>query len=121
LDTLPYNAHATACDALWSGLPVLTCLGNTFPGRVAASVLHAVGLPELVTGSLSDYEGLALALAREPQRLAAIKTKLMRNRSAAPLFDTARFTRGLESAYVTMWKRQQAGLPPVSFAVAEDL
>ena len=112
LDTLPYNAHATACDALWAGLPVLTCLGNTFPGRVAASLLHAIGLPELVTSSLAEYEELALALARNPERLAAIKAKLMRNRDTEPLFDTARFTRDLESAYTTMWERTQRGEPP---------
>ena len=117
LDTLPYNAHATACDALWAGLPVVTCLGGTFGGRVGASLLHAVGLPELATTSLAQYEELALALATEPERLAAIKARLVRNRESEPLFDTARFTRHLESAYTTMWERQQAGLPPVSFAV----
>jgi predicted O-linked N-acetylglucosamine transferase (SPINDLY family) len=119
LDTLPYNAHATACDALWAGLPVLTCTGNSFPARVGASLLHAIGLPELVTSSLAEYEELALALARNPERLAGIKAKLMRNRDTEPLFDTARFTRDLESAYTAMWERQQAGLPPTSFAVAK--
>jgi predicted O-linked N-acetylglucosamine transferase (SPINDLY family) len=116
LDTLPYNAHATACDALWAGLPVLTCRGKAFPGLVGASVLQAIGLPELVASSLTDYEELALALARDPERLAAIKAKLMRNRVTEPLFDTARFTRDLESAYTTMWERHQSGLPPASFA-----
>jgi protein O-GlcNAc transferase len=119
LDTLPYNAHATACDALWAGLPVLTCTGNSFPARVAASVLHAIGIPELVTSSLAEYEQLALALAQDPARLAAIKTKLAANRDSAPLFDTARFTRNLESAYISMVERQQASLPPENFAVAE--
>ena len=114
LDTLPYNAHATACDALWAGLPVLTCMGNTFAGRVAASLLQAIGLPELVTSSLAEYEEFALALARDPERLAAIKAKLMRNRQTEPLFDTARYTRDLESAYNTMWKRTQRGEPPES-------
>jgi predicted O-linked N-acetylglucosamine transferase (SPINDLY family) len=118
LDTLPYNAHATACDALWVGLPVLTCPGNSFPGRVAASVLHAIGLPELVASSLPEYEQLALALARDPVRLAALKAKLKRQRDVAALFDTMRFTRHLESAYSTMCERQRAGLPPASFAVA---
>jgi predicted O-linked N-acetylglucosamine transferase (SPINDLY family) len=121
LDTLPYNAHATACDALWAGLPVLTCLGNTFAGRVAASVLHAIGLPELVTSSLAEYEELALALARDPERLAAIRAKLMRNRDTEPLFDTARFTRDLETAYTMMWERTQRGEPPKSFSVASVL
>jgi predicted O-linked N-acetylglucosamine transferase (SPINDLY family) len=117
LDTLPYNAHATASDALWAGLPLLTCKGNTFPGRVGASMLQAVGLPELVTSTLAEYEELALTLARNPERLAAIKEKLMRNRDTEPLFDTARFTRDLESAYIAMWERQEAGLAPTSFAV----
>jgi predicted O-linked N-acetylglucosamine transferase (SPINDLY family) len=118
LDTLPYNAHATACDALWAGLPVLTCPGNAFPARVAASLLYAIGLPELVTSSLAEYEELALALARDPERLAAIKAKLMRNRDTEPLFNTARFTRDLETAYTMMWKRTQCGESPESFSVA---
>jgi len=117
LDTLPYNAHATACDALWAGLPVLTCMGNAFHGRVAASLLHAVGLPELVTTTLSEYESLALALALDPARLAAIKAKLERNRLSEPLFDTARFTSDLERAYVTMWERQDSGRPPEGFSI----
>ena len=96
---------------------MVTCPGNTFPSRVAASVLRAVGLPELVTASLAEYEALAAALARDPERLARIKTKLMHNRDIEPLFDTARFTRDLEAAYVGMWNRTQEGLPPASFAV----
>ena len=117
LDTLPYNAHTTACDALWVGLPVLTCAGATFPGRVAASLLYAAGLPQLVTASLVEYEELALVLARAPERLAAIKEKLKRNRDTEPLFDTARFTRDLETVYTLMWQRQQDGLPAATFAV----
>lgn len=117
LDTLPYNAHATACDALWAGLPVLTCIGSTFAGRVAASLLRATGLSELVTESLSDYEALALQLAGDPARLAGIKAKLARNRLASPLFDTRRFTRNIEAAYIAMWNRHQRGDPPRSFAV----
>lgn len=117
LDTRPYNAHATACDALCVGVPVVTCPGNTFAGRVAASLLTAIDLPELVTASLAEYEALALALARDPERLAAIKAKLLRNRDTSPLFDTARHTRDLESAYVTMWERREAGLPAASFAI----
>jgi protein O-GlcNAc transferase len=117
LDTRPYNAQASACDALWAGVPVVTCPGNTFPGRVAASLLHAIGLPELVTASLAEYENLATALALDPDRLARIKAKLMRQRYTEPLFDTARFTRDLESAYKIMWRRQQDGLPAVSFSV----
>jgi len=117
LDTLPYNAHTTACDALWAGLPLLTCRGNTFPARVAASLLNAIGLTELVTTSLNEYEEAARTLSQSPERLAAIKSKLLRNRDIEPLFDTVRFTRYLESAYTSMWERHQAGLPPASFAV----
>jgi protein O-GlcNAc transferase len=118
LDTRPYNAHTTACDALWAGLPLLTCAGDTFPARVAASLLRAVGLPELATTSLGEYERLAVELASDPGRLAAVRSKLARNRDTEPLFDTLRFTRHLEAAYVTMWERHQAGLPPAHFAVA---
>jgi predicted O-linked N-acetylglucosamine transferase (SPINDLY family) len=117
LDTLPYNAHSTANDALWAGLPVLTCLGNSFAGRVASSLLLAVGLPELVTESLSSYEALALKLAREPELLAAVKAKLKRNRDTHPLFNTARFTRHLEAAFTIMWERHQRGERPAAFAV----
>ncbi|HEX4634678.1 MAG TPA: hypothetical protein VH189_00755, partial [Rhizomicrobium sp.] len=102
LDTLPYGAHATAADALWAGLPVLTQMGEIFPGRVGASLLTAANLPELITRSPEDYEATALALARDPTRLKAIGDKLAANRTSAPLFDTARFTRNLEAAYATM-------------------
>jgi predicted O-linked N-acetylglucosamine transferase (SPINDLY family) len=117
LDTLPYNAHTTASDALWAGLPLVTCLGETFAGRVAASLLKAVGLRELITTSLEDYEALALKLARDPTLLASIKAKLARNRSTHPLFNTARFTRHVEAAYTTMWQRQQNDASPQAFAV----
>ena len=117
LDTLPCNAHATASDALWAGLPLLTCLGNTFAGRVGASLLRAVGLPELVTESLAQYEAAAIALARDPQRLAAIRVNLARNRNTEPLFDTAGFTRDLEAAFEAMWRRQRADLAPEAIAV----
>jgi predicted O-linked N-acetylglucosamine transferase (SPINDLY family) len=117
LDTLPYNAHKTASDALWAGLPVLTHLGEAFAGRVAASLLKAVGLPELITASLEEYEALALKLACDPALLATMKNKLLRNRDTYPLFDTARFTRHLETAYTTMWQRYQSGEPPRAFAV----
>ncbi|WP_162827217.1 tetratricopeptide repeat protein [Pseudolabrys taiwanensis] len=117
LDTWPYNAHTTAADALWSGLPVLTCIGNTFPGRVATSLLHAVGLPELVTTSPADYEALALKLALNPAMLADLRTKLKANRDTTALFDTARFTRNIEAAYLEMMRRLRAGLPPAAFSV----
>ncbi|MEQ1775930.1 MAG: tetratricopeptide repeat protein [Burkholderiales bacterium] len=117
LDTLPYNAHTTASDALWAGLPVLTCMGQTFAGRVAASLLHAVGLPELITGTLEEYEVLALKLARDPELLANIKSKLARHRTTHALFDTDRFRRHIEAAYIGMWERYQRGEPPQSFTV----
>jgi predicted O-linked N-acetylglucosamine transferase (SPINDLY family) len=120
LDTLLYNAHTTASDALWAGVPVLTCLGGTFAGRVAASLVRAVGLPELVTQSLADYEALALKFAREPEFLAATKAKLVENRKTFPLFDTQRFTHDMEAAYMTMRQRAQRGHPPESFAVLRD-
>jgi protein O-GlcNAc transferase len=119
LDTLPYNAHATACDALWAGVPVVTCMGSTFAGRVAASALMAVGLPELVTHSLDAYEALALRLARDKEALCAVKAKLARNRDTEPLFDTARFTRNLETAYSAMWQRQQRNQEPGPILVSE--
>lgn len=117
LDTLPYNAHTTASDALWAGLPVLTCTGSTFSGRVGASLLHAVGLPELVTHSLEEYEQRALELATTPTLLAGVRAKLARNRTSHALFDTDRFRRHVESAYVTMWEKYKRGDPPASFAV----
>jgi predicted O-linked N-acetylglucosamine transferase (SPINDLY family) len=112
LDTLPYNAHTTSSDALWAGLPVLTCLGGAFPARVAASLLHAVGLPELVTSGLGHYEARALELANHGAELAELRARLARNRETYPLFDTARFTRHIEAAYEMMWQRYQQGLPP---------
>ena len=118
LDTLPCNAHTTASDALWANLPVLTCTGHTFAGRVAASLLFAVGLPELITDTLSSYEAVAMKLARDPAALASLKAKLAAQRNTAPLFDTERFARHLESAYVTMWERAQKGMPAESFSVA---
>jgi predicted O-linked N-acetylglucosamine transferase (SPINDLY family) len=98
-------------------LPVLTLLGSTFAGRVAASLLHAAGLPELVTTSLDAYEALAVKLAHEPNLLSAIKAKLRSHRDNCALFDTARMTRSLEAAYTKMWERTQRGLAPATFAV----
>jgi predicted O-linked N-acetylglucosamine transferase (SPINDLY family) len=117
LDTQYYNAHTTASDALWAGLPVLTCSGETFASRVAGSLLKAIGLPELITHSLDDYESLALKLARDPVLLTSIRRKLEANRETYPLFNTTRFTRHIEAAYMTMWERAQRGEPPRSFAV----
>jgi protein O-GlcNAc transferase len=117
LDTLPYNAHTTASDSLWAGVPVLTCLGSTFAGRVGASVVNAAGLSELITRSLEEYEELALRLARDETALLAIRDKLHSNGTTCPLFDTDRFRRHIEAAYTTMWKRYQAGNAPECFAV----
>jgi protein O-GlcNAc transferase len=117
LDTFPFNAGTTASDALWGGLPLVTCAGDAFAARMAGSLLDAIGLPELVTRSLEDYEALALKLATDAALLAAIKAKLARNRNTSPLFDTDRFRRHIESAYVTMWERYQRGEAPASFAV----
>ncbi|MEY4965582.1 MAG: hypothetical protein RL274_1165 [Pseudomonadota bacterium] len=100
LDTLPYNAHATACDALWAGLPVLTCKGKAYAGRVAASMLHAAGLPELVTENAQDYENRALELAQDPARLKSLREKLAGRNSA--LFDTPRFARDIEALFSEM-------------------
>ena len=112
LDTLPYNAHTTASDALWAGLPVLTQMGNTFAGRVAASVLNAIDLPELITHSREEYEALAIELALNREKLQAIRERLQRNCLTTPLFDTALYTKHLEAAYKAMYQRYQAGLPP---------
>src|SRR5262249_27489406 len=115
LDTLPYNAHTTASDALWAGLPIVTCYGECFQGGVAASLLETVGLPELVTRSLEDYEALTLRLASKPDRLRAVREKLIANRRSSPLFNTDRFRRHLEAAYITMWEIWQSGETPRSF------
>jgi predicted O-linked N-acetylglucosamine transferase (SPINDLY family) len=117
LDTLPYNSHTTASDALWAGLPVLTCKGEAFAGRVAASLLHAVGIPELITSNLEDYQTLALKLVRDAALLAEIKAKLARNRNTYPLFNTERFACHIEAAYRTMWETWQRGEVPKSFSV----
>ncbi len=120
LDTLPYNAHTTASDALWVGLPVVTQLGEGFAGRVAASLLNAVGLRELVTENAADYEALALALATNPARLGEYRDRLAANRLTHPLFDTDRFRRHIEAAYLRMWEIARRGEQPQSFAVRDD-
>ena len=112
LDTFPYNAHTTTSDALWTGLPVLTLMGNSFASRVAASLLNAIGLPELISNSQEEYEALAIELASNPQKLIALKQKLASNKLTTPLFDTPQFTKGLEQVYVQMHGRYQADLPP---------
>jgi len=120
LDTLPYNAHSTTCDALWAGVPVVTCMGGSFASRAAASALRAVGLPELIGSNLDEYSQLALQLACEPRKLQDIRGRLAANLTAAPLFDTTRYTRGLESAYRVMYHRAKQGMAPEAFDVAVD-
>jgi predicted O-linked N-acetylglucosamine transferase (SPINDLY family) len=112
LDTHPYNAGTTASDALWLGVPLVTYMGESFASRVAASLLNAIGLPELITTSQEEYEGLAVELATSPQKLARIREKLATNRLSTLLFDTPVFTRNLEAVYTSMYERQRADLPP---------
>lgn len=117
LDTLPYNAHTTTSDALWAGLPVLTCAGESFASRVAASLLNAIGLPEFVTTTQQAYEDMAIALASNPEQLGAIRKKLSQNRNTQPLFDSKLFARHIEKAFVTIYERYQAGMQPETICV----
>jgi predicted O-linked N-acetylglucosamine transferase (SPINDLY family) len=117
LDGLPYNAHTTGSDALWAGVPLLTQHGTTFPGRVAASLLTAAGLPELVTENSADFEALAIKLSRDPKALKKLRDKLAENKGSCALFDTDLFRRNIEAAYRTMWERWLAGEKPKGFAV----
>jgi predicted O-linked N-acetylglucosamine transferase (SPINDLY family) len=112
LDTLPYNAHTTASDALWVGLPVLTRTGETFASRVAASLLRAIDIPELITTTAPEFEALAVTLAHNPERLNALRHRLQQNRLTAPLFDIRAFTLHLEAAFTAMYHRYHANLPP---------
>ena len=121
LDTLPYNAHTTAADALSMGLPVVTCLGQSFAGRVAASLLLAVGMSDLVTSNLGEYEDLILHIAREPAMLQELRDRLQQNKASHPLFDSDLYRRNIESAYVRMWEAWQRGKSPASFAVGQDV
>jgi predicted O-linked N-acetylglucosamine transferase (SPINDLY family) len=118
LDTLPFNAHTTASDALWAGLPVLTCAGHAMPGRVAASLLNALALPELITTTREHFRDLAVRLAQNPAELQQVRAKLARNRLTAPLFDTVRYTHNLESAFTSIYERCQASLPPAHLAIS---
>lgn len=120
LDTFPVNAHTTASDALWAGCPVLTLAGETFVSRVAGSLLHAMGLPELIVRSLEDYRAMALRLATDADLLAHLRTRLEANRKTSPLFDAGRFARNLERAYATMWEIYAFGDKPHTFAVNPD-
>jgi predicted O-linked N-acetylglucosamine transferase (SPINDLY family) len=120
LDALPCNAHTTTSDALWAGLPVLTCLGETFAGRVAGSLLTAMEVPELITTNLDDYGKLALELAENKAKLDDIRGKLVAKRDVAPLFDSTRYTRNLERSFATMVEIMRSGEAPRSFVVAEN-
>jgi predicted O-linked N-acetylglucosamine transferase (SPINDLY family) len=120
LDTRLYNGHTTTSDALWAGVPVVTLLGEHFASRVSASVLHAIGLPELIATSLEEYKAIALRYARDPALLGALRRKLARNRKTEPLFDTARFVRALERGYRAIWRRHAAGDPPANILVEDD-
>ncbi|HZQ41369.1 MAG TPA: hypothetical protein VFA87_11260, partial [Rhizomicrobium sp.] len=117
LDTLPYNAHTTASDALWAGLPLVTCTGRAFDGRVATSLLREVGLDELITATLEDYEILALALARDAERLAVIHARLAESVFSSPLFDIAGFCTAIETVYQCMAGRARTGQAPESFGL----
>jgi predicted O-linked N-acetylglucosamine transferase (SPINDLY family) len=117
LDTHPYNAHTTALDSLKAGVPVLTLMGQSFASRVAASLLNAIGLPELITNTQEEYEALAIDLAMNPQKLTDIKLKLAKNRLTAPLFDTPLFTKNLEAAYIKMIEQYQADLEPEHISI----
>jgi predicted O-linked N-acetylglucosamine transferase (SPINDLY family) len=119
LDTLPMNAHTTASDALRVGLPVLTRMGESFTSRVAASLLNAVNLPELITNSQEEYEALAIELATNPKKYKSLKDKLINNLPNAPLYDTPLFTRHIESAYKTMYERHREGLEPENIYVEQ--
>ena len=117
LDSWPYNAHTSGSDALWAGLPMITCTGNTFASRVGASLLNAVGLSELATESFTDYEAMALRLATNPALMAETRQRLNANRLSSPLFDIVRYTRHLEAAYLHMASHDREGLPAASFSV----
>jgi predicted O-linked N-acetylglucosamine transferase (SPINDLY family) len=119
LDTRIYNGHTTTSDALWAGLPVLTLKGGHFASRVSASILQAIGLPELIANELEEYEDLAVELAHSPEKLLSLRNRLKANRSKMPLFDTCRFTKNLEKAYQEMWKVFQAGDEPRHIKVKE--
>jgi predicted O-linked N-acetylglucosamine transferase (SPINDLY family) len=119
LDTLRVNAHTTASDALWAGVPVLTCPGETFQSRVAASLLNAVGLPELVMRDLAAYEAAAIRLGRGADELDGLKVRLRANRQACSLFDTERSARKLERAYDALWDACAGGARPAVLRVTE--
>jgi predicted O-linked N-acetylglucosamine transferase (SPINDLY family) len=119
LDTRIYNGHTSTSDALWAGVPVLTLKGSHFASRVSASILTAMGLPELITEDMIRFEDLAVQLAKDPERLKALRERIAVNRRTAPLFDTARFARNLERAYRIMWDLYRAGEAPRPITIGE--
>ncbi|MGB7541203.1 MAG: tetratricopeptide repeat protein, partial [Burkholderiales bacterium] len=119
LDTRCWNAHTTGSDALWAGVPVITCPGEHLVSRLGASLLHGIGLDELAVGSFDDYEALAIGLAAQPEKLRALKERLEQNRETCPLFDTARLVRNLERAYLEMWRMHESGGPPRAFSLED--
>jgi predicted O-linked N-acetylglucosamine transferase (SPINDLY family) len=119
LDTLPCNAHTTASDALWAGVPVLTCCGETFAGRVAGSLLNAAGIPELITQSPEEYEQVALALAEDRDRLAALRSRVRTARDGL-LFDLPKLAGEIEAAYLRMWQNWRLGQKPAAFALETE-
>ena len=121
IDTLPCNAHTTASDALWAGLPILTCMGESFASRVAASLLNAIEMPELITGSLIEYEALAISLGNDPQRVQVLKQKLEQNKLTTPLFDSTLFTKDIENLYEQMWERDRGELHVESLVTTINL
>ena len=120
LDTLPYNAHTTASDALWSGLPVLTCKGDTFQGKVASSLLNAIGLPELITNSLHEYQKLAIKIAND-NNISDIKNKLNNNIKSTALFNTKNFTKYVEEAYIKIYEQNKKGLKPENIFINKTI
>lgn len=121
LETLPYNAHITASYALWAGVPHLSCTGRSFQARVGASLLMALGMPELITSSLADYEQRLLELTADCERLATLRRTLAERRASAPLFDTQRFARHIEAAFAHMQERCAAGLAAADFDPGRDV
>jgi predicted O-linked N-acetylglucosamine transferase (SPINDLY family) len=112
LDSFPHNAHATSCDALWAGLPILTRIGQGYAARVAASLLNAVGMPEMVTTTTDDFINKAICIANTPGESERLKAKLAQNLLSMPLFNTERYARNLEKAYTIMMERYQNGEAP---------
>jgi len=120
LDTSPYNAHTTASDALWAGLPVVTCMGKSFSSRVAGSILNTLGMPELVTENWEDFVHLAVEIATTPGRCQQLKTKLAEKRVESALYNSERYTLNLERLFLEMHRRRVSGEPAAAFRLLND-